>query len=248
MPGGKTRGALEIASFIPSHVDVLYSPFFGGGSVELLCASRGIKVFGFDNFKPLVEFWQCLLQNPKKLAEIVSKYYPLSRSKFYELQKILPTFRSKYERAGIFYALNRASFSGITLSGGMSPGHPRFTISSIERLLNFKMNNITVQQADFGDSIRQARDHILYLDPPYLLDQRLYGKNGNMHINFDHKRLAEILHTRDNWILSYNNCEIIRELYNDYEIYYPTWKYGMSNNKESREVLICSHDIARWSK
>ncbi len=192
-----------------------------------------------------MEFWQCLLQNPKKLAEIVSKYYPLPKSRFYELRNTLHTLKTKYERAAVFYALNRSSFSGTTLSGGMSPGHPRFTPSSIERLANFKIDNVSVQQADFGDSIQKSRNNLLYLDPPYLLNQRLYGNNGNMHNNFDHTRLAEILYTKDNWILSYNNCKAIHKLYKEYTIHYPAWKYGMSNNKDSREVLILSHNIAR---
>ena len=33
---------------------------------------------------------------------------------------------------------------GFTISGGMSPGHPRFTKSSIDRLRNFNIKNIGV--------------------------------------------------------------------------------------------------------
>jgi len=61
------------------------------------------------------------------MLEVIHKYYPLSRNMFYQLQKNYHSINDNIVRAGIFFVLNRCSFSGTTLSGGMSPGHPRFT-------------------------------------------------------------------------------------------------------------------------
>ena len=240
--GGKSRG-LEILEYMPSNTQAICAPFIGGGALELVCANNGITVYGYDNFKPLVGFWQCLLNNPKKLTDIVRTYYPLSKSNFYKLQKTYNDYRSKYERAAIYFVLNRASFSGTTLSGGMSPNHPRFTESSIERLSNFHMDNFHVDYADFKKSIPKYKKLMLYLDPPYMVKHGLYGTKGNMHNGFDHAGLAKLLHRRDKWILSYNDSDKIRELYKGYQYRYPKWKYGMSNDKNSREILILSHDL-----
>src|SRR5215470_7064205 len=117
-PGGKTRGVAFIAQFFPENIDNMVSPFFGGGSVELFIASKGIKVFGYDIFSPLVEFWQCLLSQPDDLADEVEKFFPLPKEKFYELQEIQTKFARKLSRAAVYYVLNRSSFSGATLSGG----------------------------------------------------------------------------------------------------------------------------------
>jgi DNA adenine methylase len=68
--------------------------------------------------------------------------------------------------------------------------------------------------------------------------QTLYGNKGNAHKGFDHLDLANILKSRDNWILSYNNCPEILQLYSEYDILYPKWKYGMSQDKDSKEILI----------
>lgn len=242
--GGKSRGIKEITKYIPDDVKEICSPFFGGGSVELACASNNIRVHGYDNFEPLVEFWQCLLSDSKKLAEVVMKYYPLSKSKFYELQKTQRDFNSKYERAAVFYVLNRSSFSGTTMSGGMSPNHPRFTLSAIERLADFNVKGVTVDLADFKQSIEKHSRKLLYLDPPYMINQKLYGNNGDMHDGFDHQGLAEMLQDCKMWILSYNDSEEIHRLYDGYSFQYPNWKYGMSNNKNSREVIILSHELA----
>ena len=148
--GGKTRGASEIVSYIPERCTELCAPFVGGGAVEILCASKGVRVHAFDNFKPLVEFWECLLENANRLAEHVRDFHPLSRERFYKTQRTLHKLDPKYHKAAAFFAINRASFSGITMSGGMSPGHPRFTHSSIERLKRFDVPNLTVGLADFA--------------------------------------------------------------------------------------------------
>jgi DNA adenine methylase len=248
-PGGKSRAVKIISKYIPKGTTRICSPFFGGGSLEIHCAQNGIKVYGYDSFGPLVDFWQVLLKNPFKLAHIVKKYHPLKKEKFYELQKLQLESKSKLERAAVFFVLNRTSFSGSTLSGGMATGgdynNPRFTKSSIEKLKTFKIKNLTIQQDDYKKSIPRHKKALLYLDPPYLIQSKLYGRQGDLHKNFDHYTLAKILKKRNNWILSYNNSKEIHQLYSDYTILYPDWKYGMSNNKKSREVLILSHDLAK---
>ena len=84
-PGGKSRAVSIISKYIPKDTTQLCSPFFGGGSLELACAQSGIRVYGYDIFGPLVDFWKLLLTNPKKLADNVEKYRPLKKEKFYEL-------------------------------------------------------------------------------------------------------------------------------------------------------------------
>jgi DNA adenine methylase len=242
-PGGKTRAIDVITQYFPKDITEICSPFLGGASIELFVAASGVKVHGYDVFRPLVEFWQCAIKAPCQLSDIVRRYYPLKKAAFYELQQTQIKFKTKMERAGVFYVLNRSSFSGSTLSGGMSPDHPRFTESSIERLRHFYNPNLEVNRADFKESITSHRNVFTYLDPPYLIASTLYGKKGDTHKDFDHVGLAKLLKKRSNWIMSYNDCKEIRELYAGYRIIMPEWKYGMSTDKTSKEVLIFSQDI-----
>jgi DNA adenine methylase len=242
-PGGKNRAVKSIYSFIPENETKLCSPFLGGGSIELACTKR-MKVHGADIFEPLIAFWKTLLEKPEQLAKRVEVYLRnWSRTEFYNLQKRYLHLESELERAAAFYALNRSSFSGTTLSGGMSPGHPRFTESSVQRLRDFKANNFEVELADFREVIPKYADHFLYLDPPYMNGQALYGIKGDTHKTFEHESLAEMLLKRDRWIMSYNDCEEIRKLYKDYRILPIEWIYGMSKDKTSKEILILSPDI-----
>ncbi|MDB5226294.1 MAG: hypothetical protein JWN78_487 [Bacteroidota bacterium] len=242
-PGGKTRAVEIITRYFPSDITELVSPFFGGGSIELSLAAKGVKIYGYDIFKPLVEFWQCVFSHPVELSNAVSDYFPLTKQSFYELQKTQTKFKSKIERAAVYYVLNRSSFSGSTLSGGMSPDHPRFTQTSINRLKSFYNPNVKIKKADFKESLILHKNSFAYLDPPYLIKNSLYGKKGDAHKDFDHSGLAKILKKREKWILSYNECEEIHSLYNGFEMIIPYWKYGMSNDKASKEILIFSPDI-----
>ena len=240
-PGGKSRAIKQIIELLPQRLDTLCSPFLGGASIELACSSLGVKVFGYDAFKPVVNFWQEVLKNPSQLADMVRKYHPLSRTKFYSLQKKYAELKDKQSLAAAFFVLNRTSFSGTTLSGGMSPGHPRFTEKTIERLADFQVESFSVKHADFKNSIPKHDSDFLYLDPPYANDGNLYGIKGDHHTGFDHERLAKILKNRDRWLLSYNDCEMVRDLYSDFKTLTPRWSYGMNADKKSSEILILSY-------
>ena len=251
-PGGKTRAVPVLAEHIPQDTMEICSPFLGGGSFELYCASaRNLKVHAYDIFRPLVEFWQHLLQRPVALANRAGEYLPtLARDEFYRLQREQETLSGKISRAAAFYVLNRSSFSGCTMSGGMSPGHRRFTPSAVERVRAFPHREISarlsVERADFYASIPRHPGATIYADPPYLLENpNLYGKRGDCHAAFDHEGLRDLLFQRGGrWLLSYNDAPEVRDLYDGVDITRPQWKYGMGNNKNSREILVMSPELS----
>ena len=55
-PGGKSRAVRTLYKYIPPGTKTLCSPLLGGGSFEIFCAQNSIKVYGYENFKPLVNF------------------------------------------------------------------------------------------------------------------------------------------------------------------------------------------------
>ena len=263
-PGGKSRAVKEIWKYIkPLEPKTLCSPFFGGGSLEIFCAQEGIKVTGYDKFRPLVDFWQELLENPQRLADKVEKHKPgkFTEKDYKKMQKKHPKTKNHLVNATEFYVLNRTSHSGNPLAVGMArekkkdgsiDTNPRFTMSSIDRLQNFKVENLlSVTCMDFKKSIKKHKKDLMYLDPPYLIESQLYGNDGKIHKNFDHHGLSEILKKdkKKKWILSYNNIDSIRELYKGHTILEPKWSYSMatdkkmSEDKKSRELLIFSKDI-----
>ena len=259
-PGGKSRAVKTLFEYIPPGTKTLCSPFFGGGSFEIFCAQKGIKVYGYDYFEPLVDFWQWLLKDPQKLADAVAKYKPgkFSKKEYEKLRKNHPKTKNSFKKATEFYVLNRTSYSGNPTSVGMAKEitkkdgeiikidtNPRFTKSSIDRIRNFKVENLSVEHLDFKKSINKHKKDLLYLDPPYLIEEKLYGFKGILHEGFDHQGLVKILKKRKKWILSYNNSDKIREMYDGFQFVYPKWTYGMTTkkNKKSSEILILSNDM-----
>lgn len=253
-PGGKQRAAKRIADLFPSNKPLrIASPFFGGGSVELELAFRGHKITGTDFFAPVAAFWQQLANHKQDLSAKASEFVPhMDKDFFYllqreiraELAKPKPDFK---QLAWRFFVINRSSFSGATLSGGMATGD-RFTYSSIERLRQVDMNNVEVRHGDYFDQLfdrkrRRFCFDAIYADPPYCLDvSKLYGDKGSTHEEFDHARFAKHM----NWcrkqgariVISYNDCAPVRTLFKGWKFQSIEWAYGMNASKKSNEVLI----------
>jgi len=262
-PGGKSRAVKHILPLIPEDITELCSPFLGGGSVELAVAERGTPVHAYDIFEPLVWFWNALLTDPRLLAVCADSYRKehadfegkrgLLKEDFRRLRdELREEGRFSYDNAAKLYAINRSSFSGATFSGGWSKraSYARFTDSSIDRIYNFRESNMAVSCEGFKTSINRHPDAFLYCDPPYLLGadkDKLYGDRGNTHAGFDHRALYDILSERTNWVLSYNDCPEIRDLYESYEVCEAEWAYGMKNvggtkMDKSSEILIINKE------
>lgn len=250
-PGGKGRAVEQISAHLPRGLTDICSPFLGGASLELAWAREGIRVFGADIFAPLINFWICALNWPGELADRVQTYFPLTRERFYALQKgysglglsmsMISTIPNM-EQAAVFFALNRASFSGLTFSGGMRKNekHTRFTQSAIDRLRYFRARMACFSScADWRSTLNNYPGMFLYLDPPYFGDYKLYGHRGDLSTAFDHDALACALRKRDGWMLSYNDCEEVRELYRGYRFASIDVLYTMRRKwVTNREVLI----------
>lgn len=241
-PGGKTRALKHIVPYFPENLTEMVSPFLGGGSIELYYATQGTRVHGYDIFEPLVNFWHHALKIAPTMAHTLEgAFFPVSKKDFRHFQdRVSDMTLDPHLRACLYYVINRCSFSGATLSGGMSPGHPRYTQTAIDRLAAFSAPNLTAKCFSFEDSLAlHERDTFIYADPPYLLEKStLYGDRGSAHKNFDHGLFAATIKQKSNWVVSYNPHPEILDLYKDYEIVYPEWAYGMSKDKNSKEILI----------
>jgi len=73
-PGGKSRAVKVILPLIPEDCGELCSPFLGGGSIEIAASQRGMKVYGYDVFVPLVWFWEEILTRPDKVSNKARSY------------------------------------------------------------------------------------------------------------------------------------------------------------------------------
>lgn len=251
-PGAKGRSAKYITPYFKDEQEIC-SPFFGGGGVELALISQGKRVYGYDVSMHLVNFWQQLLTNKQELYDIVYAYWyafhhdsEVGKEEYYALKNDCINSGFTVDTAAKFFVVNRISFSGLTLRGGWSNYNVKmeFGPKIIERLRDFEAPNLSVEHDAFWESIPRHSDIALYCDPPYYKVDGLYGKDKEDDY-FAHKYLRDLLVGRGKWVLSYDNCEEVKELYKGFKYTLPQWKYSMGpgGGKLSKEILIFSDDI-----
>ena len=245
-PGGKTRACKTLDEIINEKgfdKSVVISPFFGGGSFEFFLRTKyGSKLIVNDKFKPLISFWKSVqIRKAELCSELRKLLNVVSKSIFSTMRDTIMEDTDDFIQGYKYFVINRCSFSGATLSGGFSAesSKKRFTESSIKRTEDLNLNDVEFHNLDF-ETFLKGKKGLIFLDPPYYLNENsnLYGKNGDMHENFNHEKLFQVLKKRKNWIMTYNNCDYIRDLYKNYEIREVKWSYGMNTSKDSSEIVI----------
>ncbi|MDR3613396.1 MAG: DNA adenine methylase [Candidatus Obscuribacterales bacterium] len=252
-PGGKQKAIDQIAAAMPSSAGEFREPLVGGGSVYFHARTSNFaeKYWINDAFKELISFWS-IVQNEKTCARLVKdleelrdKFKSAEQSKEFFLQAREERTRSKYREALLFFFFNRVTFSGTTRAGGFSAAasQTRFTQSSIDRLLPMPeaLLNTNITNLDFGEVVEAPGDDVfLFLDPPYWTATKLYGRDGDLHA-FDHWKLAKLLKkTKHRFLITYDDCEEIRNLYSWANINEWTLQYGMNNCSADRKSRIGS--------
>lgn len=168
--------------------------------------------------------------------------------------------------AAYYYFNHNTSYGPGYLGWGSSVYlQPKKWNDMIEKISKFDLPTLSVRQSSFENVIPNHNNDFLYLDPPYYLqkdsDNKMFTGIYPMrnipvhHDGFNHELLRDLLKKhKGGFVLSYNNCETIREYYKEFELYYPTWNYsmgngekrigknrieaGITNSKDSHEILI----------
>jgi DNA adenine methylase len=245
-PGGKSRAIKQISEYLPEKFSEFREPFVGGGSVfiHLKQTFPDLKIAINDLNPELFLFWYFAQSDLLKLVSEVRQIKensPDGKLLFTKLASIDVNTLSELERAVRFFVLNRITFSGTIESGGFSleSFHKRFTISSIDRLEKLEAiltEDIKITNLDYSHLINEpGEDVFIFLDPPYFKAEKskLYGKKGDLHTGFNHRKFAEILkQCPHNWLITYDDSPEIRENFKWANIISWELQYGMNNYKQ----------------
>ena len=255
-PGGKSRAINDIMPMIPEFKE-FREPFVGGGSVFIqLKQQYPEKNFWINDFNSeLYLLWHVAKTNMQKLTfkiNEIKENYKNGRALYHYL--VEEEFKDEIDRAARFFVLNRITFSGTTDSGGYSQKafEGRFTESSINRLnkINPILSGIEITNLDYEELVvKDGNDVFIFLDPPYLSSKKskLYGKNGNLHFNFDHERFAYVMSTcKHKWLITYDDSPEIRKLFSFANIKEWNLQYGMNNvgsetAKSGKELFVFNY-------
>lgn len=260
-PGGKFRAISRILAKIPLDINEYYEPMVGGGSVFLAVKHRHPdRPIWINDLNPEVYyFWLCARDRlPDLVAEVraIKKMRSDGRALFKELSKADVSTLSECDRAVRFFVLNRITFSGTIEAGGYSQKsfEQRFTDSSIERLsrLDTVLDRVKITNLDYSQLLQTPGERVfIFLDPPYFsaTQSKLYGKRGQLHTDFDHRRFAEeVRGCPHRWLITYDDCAEVRQNFQFARLYEWQLQYGMNNYKQENaakgaELFVANYDV-----
>ena len=187
-----------------------------------------IKELGFyplnsrDDFNAIRDFFRQEKFDDKYLdEELELTKIILSDLKAEEIIELYVRMKQDYDlrRAVMFLKLLRYSYS----SGGKSFACQPFSVMSLFQLIEQvgkRFENTVIENQDFEVLIKHYdRDNaFFYCDPPYFSSEYVYQCGFTWD---DHLRLKNTLaNSKGKWLVSYNDCKEIRELYDGYSIGY----------------------------
>lgn len=269
--GGKSLGVGYVLEKMPAETRRLVSPFFGGGSVEIACAVElGMEVIGYDIFDLLANYWRAQINDAEGLYWHLRELDP-TRDTFAAVKSRLSahwhgecSIDDATELAALYYFNSNTSYGPHFLGwpSDIYLSEPRYT-KMIEKLRGFRAPTMEVWCSSFEESISQHRDDFLYCDPPYFLDDGdtfvgMYPhRNFPIHHNgFRHDLLRDLLlDHHGGFVLSYNDCETIRDWYAGCEMYTPQWQYtfgqgdtriGVNRERNGGSHVKRSHELLIW--
>jgi DNA adenine methylase len=256
-PGGKKKllpqimpALLDLDGISENFVDA----FAGGGSVALAVADTNpsTQIYMNDKDTRIAAFWK--VTSSDSVHELIDKMdVEPTIDLFTDTQS--KQFTTDVDLAFQAIFLNRTAYNGILSAGplggksqdGKTKINSRYSFKGLkDRILNCNRllaDRTVVTCKDFREVLSMTSEqHIAtYLDQPYIVNGvGLYPVGMSYE---DHSALATVLKNRDNWLLSYDDCDLSRNLYDSEEVSTINVRYCIKNNwKEKRELLIRSMD------
>ncbi len=213
--GGKRALRDEIVKRFPLSYNT-YVEVFGGAGWVLFHKNPGKDVEIFNDFNGnLVNLFRCVREKDEQLLHEL-EFMLNPRLDFEYMRKmihshaVLPDVR----RAAYYYALIRYSYSSSVTSYGGRP-HSMWRNFPLITAACKRLQDVAVEHKDCVDLItdKDAPETFFYCDPPYYKTEGYYEGDG--FGRNDHARLAEcLLSVEGKFLLSYNDCPEIRDLYN----------------------------------
>lgn len=246
--GGKSHLKNLIIPLIPNDCD-RYIEVCGGAGWVLFGKEKTkgqMEVFN-DIDGDLINLYRQIKNNCDNLQKEIDWLHSREIFKLYryEIENSIPL--SDLQRAARYLYLIKTSFGTNRYSFATST---KRIYNIIEDLPTYRerLKDVIIEQRDFEQLIKtyDCSSALFYVDPPYVGSEKYYNKK---YCNFtldDHKRLNTCLKgIKGRFILSYNDCDFIRECYRDFNIRCVLRRNLLPANESSKgdfkEVIVTNY-------
>lgn len=251
-PGGKGR---LMDSLMPLLKPILDSTmgfadvFVGGGSVVLNVAKEypDKDLYINDKDPRLAYFWKIVASD--HVDDLISRLdITPTVDMFFKLRDTKPKSEVDYAFHGIFF--NKTSFSGILDAGPIggkgqtskySVGcryNPPALIKKIEVCHQLLNGRTQVDCKDFRANLVAYDPNVaIFLDPPYF--EQGSGLYTEQFTDKEYIEMEKFLSKRNNWVLTIDDCQTIRDLFGKYNVSEVPAKYSINSKpKKKKELFI----------
>lgn len=268
-PGGKAG----LTGFLASVIElnelrgcVYYEPYAGGAgaAINLLKQEVVSEIQLNDADRRIYAFWQSVFRDGERFADQI-RTVPLTIKEWRRHHNICthPNPHRQFDVGFSAFYMNRCNRSGVLSGAGPIGGYSqtgkwrldvRFNRDDLaERILSLARlrDRVRVSCDDAIVFLKARLPHghkrkrvFVYLDPPYVNNgQRLYL---NAYRPNDHAYVARYLDGQAAlpWIMSYDDSELVRELYAKHNIVFMPIRYTLQEKRPARELIIAPSHLA----
>lgn len=260
-PGAKNKFLKDLMPIIRKMMhnkNAFCDAFVGGGSVALAVATEFPYAEILINDKDIwmYSFWDIVAgESTHQLPDLLARIdQPCTLEQFYKLRAEEDGDKVDCAYKAIFF--NRTTFSGIFKSGpiGGKEQKSKYKVDCRYNATKLKKKIVHVNKLLAGRTKvtdKDINEYLptvscpIYLDPPY------YNKGAALYDEYmkhdEHVLMRDILRTKTNWLLSYDDCFEIRDLYDEFKnppsrIFNVDARYSINGEKENweekNEILI----------
>lgn len=262
-PGGKAKLYNYVKSLIEINGligETYIEPFAGGAGLALkLLINHDVKRIVINDFDPAIyAFWFSVLNNTEDLCYFVNTV-PLTIEEWdkHHNAYLNPDAVSQLELAEAALFLNRTNRSGI-IKGGvigkrdqtgnykMGARFNRDNLTKKIRAISNLSDKIDLYNLNAIDFLKTELPHyhkaFINFDPPYVV------KGGELYKNSfspkDHQALRnQIALCKRKWIVTYDICDNVTELYNDFRGSYIDVYYSANKARKAQEFIFFSNNL-----
>jgi DNA adenine methylase len=239
--GGKGQLLDRLSLLIPTEFNDYFEPFLGGGAMFFYLINQNLiqkRAYLSDINADLINVYKCLQKNPKlvltKLLSHKENYMKDRITYYYTLRGT--RFNDEFERAAQFVTLNKTCYNGlyrVNRTGMFNVPMGRYKKPLIFDPLNLQYVSAALNVVDLRIECTSYRNILqrascgdfVYLDPPFSPMSKTSSFTAYTAEGFDKRdqeNLAKLFKSLNNRkckvVLSNSDTELVRELYEKFEI------------------------------